>query len=267
VTAGGLTFTALSAGNNGSSGGGNHACAVSTSGAVYCWGFNGSGQLGNGSISSSSFPVAVTGGGLTFTAVSAGGYHTCGVTTSAAVYCWGSNYNGELGNGSTTPSSAPVAVTAGGLTFSAVSAGSYHTCGLTTSRAVYCWGFNGDGQLGNGSTTSSSVPVAVSASGLTFTAVSVGSYHTCGVATSGVAYCWGSGASGQLGTGSGASSLVPVVVSAGGLTFSAVSAGGYHTCGLSTAGIAYCWGSNDSGELGDGTTTVSAVPVKVAGQP
>src|SRR5207247_1427933 len=138
-------------------------------------------------------PVGVSAGGLTFTAVSAGAYHTCGLTTGGAAYCWGSNDNGELGNGSTTSSSVPVAVTAPGLTFTAVSAGGCHTCGVTPSGAVYCWGSNAYGQLGNGSTTSSSVPVAVSAGGRTFTAVSAGYLHTCGLTSGGAGYCWGYG--------------------------------------------------------------------------
>src|SRR3989441_171520 len=120
-------------------------------------------------------------------AVSAGFVHTCGVTSSGAAYCWGNNTVGELGDGTYgTDRLTPVAVS-GGLTFAAVSAGFYFTCGVTPSGAAYCWGNNAQGELGNGTTTSSTTPVAVSG-GLTFAAVSAGNTHTCGVTPSGAAY-------------------------------------------------------------------------------
>ena len=270
---GGLTFTAVSAG-------GYHACGLTTSGAAYCWGDDGDGQLGDGStISHSSVPVPVT-GGLTFSTLTAGGLHTCGLTTSGAAYCWGLNIDGQLGDGTTTLRSVPQAVT-GALTWSALSARMWHTCGLTTTGAAYCWGDNSDGQLGDGSTTSSSVPVAVTG-GLTFSAVALGGMavggglHTCGLTTTGAAYCWGASGYGQLGIGTGVGpdqcssvsgtvpcSRKPVAVS-GGLAFSAVTTGNLRTCGLTTNGVAYCWGQAD---LGDGSTSNSFTPVKVAGQP
>src|SRR5438552_8343828 len=121
--------------------------------------------------------------GLTFAAVSAGGYFACGVTTAGAAYCWGFNGDGELGTGTTTTSPTPVAVT-GGLTFATVSAGQSSACGVTTAGAAYCWGHNGNGELGNGTTTNSPTPVAVTG-GLTFATVSAGDYYACGVTTAG----------------------------------------------------------------------------------
>jgi len=269
---GGLTFSMVSPG-------GVHTCGLTPAGAAHCWGVNGEiPHLGIGSNSPTppdgchwdiytpaciKTPVAVV-GGLTFLTLNTGegdawtpDYgHTCGLTTGGAAYCWGANSNGELGNGSTgllNSSAVPVPV-AGGLTFTTVGLGSTHSCGLTISGAAYCWGDNRRGKLGSGSGESSSaVPVAVTG-GRTFTSLSVGAWHTCGLTASGEVYCWGSNYYGQLGNGSMDTSAVPVAVT-GGLTFAALSVGGFHTCALTAAGEAYCWGINRNGELGLGSDT------------
>ena len=147
---------------------------------------------------------------LTFTVVSAGGYHTCGVTAAGAAYCWGDNFFGELGDGTTTSRSSPVLVAApAGVSFAAVSAGLRHTCGLTAAGVAYCWGYNGFGQLGDGTTTNRSSPVLV-VGGVSLAAVSAGWRHTCGVTAAGAAYCWGDNTSGQLGDGTTTQRLTPV---------------------------------------------------------
>lgn len=248
-----------------------NTCAVTTRGAGFCWGSNLSNMLGSAVEDSAGqaakpiydTPMPVT-GGLTFATIGIGFQHSCGLTPGGAAYCWGDNFNGQLGNGDAVASSAPVAV-AGGLTFRAVSVGVYHTCGLTTIGAPYCWGNNHDGALGNDTSGVyvNSTPVPVSG-GLTFQAVGAGWEHSCGLTTAGAAYCWGNNQDGELGTGSTTASSVPVPVS-GGLTFVALSVGGYHACGLTRSGAAYCWGSNLDGELGNGTTGGSLVPVAVSG--
>src|SRR6266487_2766948 len=168
-------------------------------------------------------------------------------------------------------SMTPVPV-AGGLSFASVTAGASYTCGVTTANVAYCWGENFGGQLGDGTMTFAASPVAV-LGGLSFTALSASasdSGHTCGVTTSGAAYCWGFGQSGELGAGPTITqSLTPVQVS-GGLSFVAVSAGGFHTCGITSAptlDTPYCWGANFQGQLGNGTTTSSSTPVQVGTLP
>ena len=195
--------------------------------------------------------------------ISAGVLHTCGGATDGSLYCWGWNRDGQLGDGSTDNRDTPVRVETGGITFGSVGAGGGHTCALTDGGAAHCWGFNLNGQLGDGSLASRATPAAVSA-GLTFATLSVGGSYTCGVTTAQIAHCWGWNAEGQLGDGSGTDQTGPVAV-AGGLAFVQVSAGNFHTCGVTTTGQAYCWGRNGDGQLGNGTSADTTMPALVGG--
>jgi alpha-tubulin suppressor-like RCC1 family protein len=166
----------------------------------------------------------------------------------------------------TAPEPGPELATrqTGVLSFHEVSAGGFHNCGVTPDHRAYCWGFNGPGELGDGTTTNRLTPVAVFG-GLRFRQVSAGSLHTCGVSIDEVAYCWGLNSDGQLGDGTSNNLRLTPVAVAGGLRFREVSAGGSHTCGLTLEFQAYCWGTNQFGTLGDGTTTERLTPVPVAG--
>ncbi|MEX2245145.1 MAG: chromosome condensation regulator RCC1 [Dehalococcoidia bacterium] len=244
-----------------------HTCALTTGSGLKCWGFNGQGQLGNGTLTDSSVPVDVTGLTSGVAGVTAGSSHTCALTTGSGVKCWGYNTYGQLGNGTITPSSPPVDVI--GLTsgVAAVSAGPLDTCALTTSGGLKCWGFNGDGQLGNGTTTHSSVPVDVTGLTSGAGAVSASGRHTCAVTVAGGVKCWGSNFDSQLGNGTTCSPypcgiFVPVDVTGLASGVAAVSAGGLHSCALTTGGVK-CWGSNSKGQLGDCTTTDRNTPVSV----
>jgi alpha-tubulin suppressor-like RCC1 family protein len=203
-------------------------------------------------------------------AVTAGTSYGCGISNKTG-YCWGSNTSGKLGNGSATSSTVPVAV--GGLLagkpMTAMSSGEGFTCGISNG-AAYCWGINTYGQLGNGTTTSSTLPVRVDAAGelkgKTVTSISAGQNTACAVAN-GAAYCWGIGLSGIRGDGATAGNATrPVAVTATGVlkdkTVTAVSVAYNHACAIAS-GRAYCWGLNSVGQLGDGTTTSSSVPVAV----
>ena len=212
-----------------------------------------------------------TDGSATAVSITAGFYHTCAVLNTGAVNCWGSNSDGQLGNGTTTSSLVPVAVSAftGGATAVSITAGGYHTCALLNTGAVNCWGANGAGRLGNGTTTDSSAPVAVAAfTDVSATAVSItaGSSHTCALLNTGAVNCWGRNFNGQLGNGTNTDSSAPVAVDpfTGGATAVSITAGGFHTCALLNTGAVNCWGANGAGRLGNGTTTDSSVPVAVA---
>jgi alpha-tubulin suppressor-like RCC1 family protein len=240
-----------------------HTCGVSyPDNKAYCWGYNGSDELGDGTSTNRSAPVAVS-GGRQFRQVSAGAFHTCGVTTLDKAFCWGYNRYGQLGDGSTVIRSSTPSPVVGTRRFRQVDVGLYHTCGVTTSDRAFCWGYGRNGQMGDGNTTVSSSPKAV-AGGFSFERVTTGAYFTCGETTLNRAYCWGSNVAGQLGDGTTLTRLTPVAV-AGGRFYNQVSAGASHTCGKTGAAVGYCWGENADGQLGDGTTTDRHRPVAVAG--
>ncbi|MCI0554736.1 MAG: hypothetical protein L0287_27630, partial [Anaerolineae bacterium] len=243
----------------------SHTCALTSEGGVKCWGSNTQGRLGDGTSTDRTTPVNVIGLMSGASAVSAGGAHTCALTTAGGVKCWGKNANGQLGDGSTTQRLTPVDVS--GLTsgVSAISTGGEHTCALTTSGGVKCWGDNLYGQLGDGTNTDRNIPVNVSGLTSGVSAISVGENHSCAVLTTGALKCWGRNAYGQLGDNSTIDNNVPVNVN--GLTsgVSAVSGGEFHTCALLTTGGLKCWGRNTQGQLGDGTTTQRNTPVDVSG--
>ena len=248
-----------------------HSCAVTTAGAAYCWGSNLNGRSGNGDPQqgTKATPFAVS-GGLHFVSISAGDKHTCGVTSSGPgvlsgpVYCWGSNTNGELGDGTFAERATPTLVS-GGLAFIAVSAShGAHTCGITTDFLAYCWGSNADGQLGDASTTTRNAPTLVQNAGThLFRSISTGRFHTCAVRADNAAYCWGGNTSQQLGDGNTDQSdrTSPSLVTA---AMSAVAGGWLHTCGIG-GGTAQCWGANDAGQLGDGGATTRNAPGAVSG--
>jgi len=244
-------FTALSAY-------GRHACAVTTSGLVYCWGGNAQGELGDGSIVDRRHPTLVP-GVLDAVAVAAGAAHTCALTAAGEVWCWGANQVGQLGDGTTEgrPWAARVPTLSDVV---ALATGAYHTCATRTGGSVACWGANQAGQLGEGTTSNIGVPVP--ASGIQFAAeVAAGDSFSCARRTDGTVGCWGDNRLGQLGTQSSIRRAQPPSEAAL-ADVRSVGAAGDHTCALQRAGsdtagnptwAALCWGHNQAGELGDGT--------------
>ncbi len=194
--------------------------------------------------------------------LSAGSYHTCGVTKEGVPYCWGDNSSGQLGSGTDTNSATPVKVAVLDEVVD-IAAGGYHTCAYTSAGQAWCWGANYTGALGDGTQTLSNVPVQV-VSGAGVTSISTGQEHTCAV-KSGQVWCWGYNAFGQLGNDDTVDSWT--MVRAGDLSgIESVSCGGNHTCAVSGSGSAWCWGRNVSGQVGDGTDgNARHQPVQLSG--
>ena len=243
------------------------ALALTSSGTVVAWGHNADGQLGDGTTTDRATPVAVLlPAGVTAAALSAGAFHNAVLTTAGGIETWGANYYGQLGDGTTTGRTAPVAVSLpGGATAVAVSAGGAHTLALTSTGAVWAWGRNADGQLGDGTTTDRDVPVAVRLpAGVTVTAIAAGGGHSLALTSTGSVLAWGAGGSGQLGDGTTTDRDVPVAVQLpAGVTVTAIAAGGAHSLALTSAGSVLAWGAGASGQLGDGTGAERPTPVAV----
>jgi alpha-tubulin suppressor-like RCC1 family protein len=240
----------------------NHTCALASDSAAYCWGLNNSGELGAPSKdmckderyedACAERPIPVS-GGLRFTAVVVGQFHSCGLSNVGRAYCWGSDFSGQLGadsgltvchepNGKPLKcASTPVPV-AGSYKFVLLVTGGYHTCGLTTMRVPYCWGLDDDGQLGSdslspicgdsaeGGRPCRRTPVRVEGD-QTFTELAAGRYHTCGLDAQGQAWCWGRG----FGT-------KPSMITGAPAPFASISASDHKTCALTSEGVAFCWG-------------------------
>lgn len=256
-------------------------CGVATNGTTYCWGSNQSGQLGIGSIGAPvNVPTAVANSAtLGFVSVDNGFFHSCALTGTGQLYCWG-NSSG-FGNGSTGSTIPSPTLAAGGARFRNVAVGNFYSCGIDGTGAATCWGYSQfSGELGTGSTTAAALSPSPVLGGQSFASLDAFDNNstiasTCGLAQSGAAWCWGANAAGQLGAPAGATtctfdsttypcSAAPVAVS-GGLTFRDIAVGGQHACALEIAGTVRCWGGNGAGQLGDGTMANSSTPVQVVG--
>lgn len=244
--------------------GARHTCAITSSGALKCWGINNWGQLGYGPTNYQSSAVGTLGLGGRIAAVTGGFDHTCALTASSGVKCWGGNQGGQLGDGSTTTRVKPVDVVGLTGTIVAVAAGDYYTCALTSVGGVKCWGSPYGYGGGNSNLPSPPVDVAGLTSGVV--AIAAGSNFTCALTAVGAVKCWGINDRGQLGDGTQLLRRTPVDVLGLSGGVAAIGAGRAHACAVTSAGGMKCWGANQFGELGDGTVSLQHLtPVDVAG--
>jgi alpha-tubulin suppressor-like RCC1 family protein len=247
-----------------------HSCALTIGGGVKCWGMNWFGQIGAGKPAAGNYdlPTNVLGLGSGVRAIDATTMHTCALTEAGGVKCWGANSGGLLGEG-TTESDVGLPVDIVGLTsgVTALTLGGGHNCVLMADGGVKCWGGNAAGALGNGTAAHYMTPIDVIGLASNISDVVTGASHTCALTEAGSVKCWGWNSFGQLGNGaSGTNSPVPVDVvglSSGVAALSISST--LHTCALTNAGGVKCWGRNQAGQLGDGTTEQRTTPVDVVG--
>ena len=260
-----VDVSGLSSGVAAIAAGGFHSCALTTSGGVKCWGANYHGELGNGTTTNSNTPVDVVGLTSGVAAIGTGFETSCAVTTSGGLKCWGQNDQGQLGNGTTTDGLTPVDVT--GLTsgVAAVAPARFHSCAVTTTGGLKCWGANFSGFLGDGTTSGSLTPVDVSGLTSGVSAVATGEQHSCALLGTGTVKCWGSNDFGQLGDSTNTNRSTPVDVSGLSSGVIAIASGGEHSCALLGTGTVKCWGDNEFGELGDGVPRMRTAPVAVSG--
>jgi alpha-tubulin suppressor-like RCC1 family protein len=241
-------------------------CGVDVAGHAWCLGQNPTGQLGDGTTNASPTSAVRVSGGMDFETVAVGG-HSCGLTQQGDAWCWGQGDYAQLGNGSNRSSEVPVRVV-GGLKFRSISAGLLHTCGVATDGRAYCWGANELAPFSDDAHLVVHEPLAMSGT-LRFTTIGAGYTHTCALATDGAVHCWGQNGEGQLGDGTDHDSSAPVRVVGKDLPhfkLLSVAVTGGHNCALASDGAAWCWGFNDYGELGDGTTTSRNRPVPISGR-
>jgi len=248
-----------------------HTCARLLSGRAMCWGMNAYGQLGNGNILDQAVPGNVTGLSIGVLAIAAGNYSTCALLSTGAVLCWGQNTYGQIGDGTYASRFAPTPVLNLASGVSAIAGGGNHMCALLSTGAVLCWGYNGNGQLGDGTFSNRLVPTAVSGLSSGASSIAAGGNHTCARLSSGAVKCWGSNGWGQLGNGNTVDSSVPATVANLPLV-ATVTCGFGHTCAVTAGGFLYCWGYNRYGSVGDSTalsriTAVSIQPYALPSPP
>jgi alpha-tubulin suppressor-like RCC1 family protein len=247
--------------------GDNQTCAIRSDTTLWCWGYNGDGQLGLGNTTTEDLPQQVTYPASTgWTAVSAGSSYTCATRDDTTLWCWGNNLEGELGIGNTVNQDIPQQVTApAGTGWASIAAGNIHTCASRGDTTLWCWGNNREGEIGIGNAIGEyEVPQQVTVpAGTGWTSPVSGGFHTCATRTHAL-WCWGQNDSGQLGIGSTAGQDLPqrvrVPTSTG---WSLIALGTFHTCATHTGHTLWCWGNNFQGQLGIGSTTNQDLPQQV----
>jgi alpha-tubulin suppressor-like RCC1 family protein len=245
----------------------SHSCGlIGADGSVNCWGANGYGQIGDGTVIRRVNPTAATGVSSTVH-LDNGRDHSCALGSDGTLYCWGGNGSGQLGAGNALRQTGIISVTGVPTTISSFSLGFEYTCAITTDNNPYCWGYNGYGQLGDGTTINRLSPVAVQGLPASSANFLIARYtHSCSIMNNGDLYCWGNNEYGQLGDGTTVNKLSATYIN-GVSNAIDVTTGYFHTCALTSDGTLYCWGLNNFGQFGDGTTNPSLTPVEIGNYP
>ena len=246
-----------------------HSLALTSAGKVFTWGLNADGQLGDGTTISEPSPTDITSkfslaAGEKVSSIVTGEFHSLALTSAKRVFAWGHNAYGQLGDGTTANKLSPTDITSGfalpsGETIASIAVGSYHSFALTSAGRIFDWGYNGNGQLGDGTTGNRTSPADITSifsltEGETVSSIYAGYYHSFALTSAGNVYAWGINSSGQLGDGTSINSPLPKKITVGGVAVSSLAVGNDHSLALAPAGIVYAWGLNASGQLGDGTT-------------
>jgi alpha-tubulin suppressor-like RCC1 family protein len=236
-----------------------HNCGITTDNHLKCWGDTWDGKLGR--VGDNETPLRSDAPNL-YIQVAAGRNHTCGITSEKKLRCWGTNSSGQVGVGSTVNPQVPVEIDPG-VSYKYISVQENNTCAITSLDKLKCWGTNASGQVGNGTTGGViSTPTIIDAA-TNYKQVQVGNYHTCGITSTDQLKCWGSNGNGRLGDGTTIGPVnTPKAIDAAN-TYKKVYAGGSYTCALRMNGDLYCWGRNDRGQTGDGTTVEKHIPTLV----
>ena len=256
----GVSPTAIAAGSA-------HNLVIGSDGKLYVWGDNDNGQLGNGTTTQSTTPLVVNlPAGVSPTIIAAGIIHSMAIGSDGKLYTWGNNNYGELGNGTTTQSTTPVVVNLpAGVSPTAITGGSAHSMAKGSDGKLYTWGNNNLGQLGNGTTSSTSTPGIINLpAGVSPTTITAGTNHNMVIGSDGKLYAWGYNDCGQLGNGTLPQSNSPVAVNLpAGVFPTVIAAGTNHTLAIGNDSKLYAWGNNNVGQLGDGTTIESTSPIVI----
>ncbi|UXR66222.1 hypothetical protein EZJ49_08165 [Bdellovibrio bacteriovorus] len=240
------------------------SCGLSMAGEVKCWGLNNNGQLGDGTTNLHDLPAPISGADY-YSSLSVSAASACAITSSGALKCWGSNSTGVVGDGTTANRSTPVTIDVG-ASYNQVSVGGTHACGVTNTGTLKCWGINTYGKLGTGDVANYYIPTVIDA-GTPYQSVSAGTTHTCAVTTSGQLKCWGGDDFGAIGNGAASGNvLTPSVIDAG-TSYTQVAVGEQMSCAVTNMGTVKCWGLNNNGRLGVGTTNPSIEEPTLASLP
>jgi alpha-tubulin suppressor-like RCC1 family protein len=232
-----------------------HTCALTTAGQAFCWGNNEYGQLGDGATYiSRHWPISVQQGATRYVRLALGERHTCALSDANRAWCWGWNAHGQLGDSTNVSRVTPVAVRQGVTSYDDITAGAMHTCARGVGGTAWCWGRNDKGQLGIGKLVPRNEPVPVRQGTTRYASIGAGGYHSCGVTPAGLGDCWGWNEYGQIGDSTFFGRRLPTAVRQGASTHVEFAGGELHTCARSAAGQAWCWGFNERGQRGNGTS-------------